>query len=339
MVDEGSLRSVRFGEAIGCDQEVMILAHLWFIFRSGIRLSLSLWPVALLTWLFQALLLIPLLIPLFSYLSHALPPLAALSVPGEPSAAGVSTALSLVAGSHPRDWDAMQISLYYDLLFPFSSTAAGKLWQNLQWIPFLLFALLRPFWQAGVWSSLRHRLVFPRHRKGLFRTFFEGVVCWGYASLQIALWLAPVWIGLWWLFDSLSNRFDAISWSPAASLLIAGLSIMVIADLLGLVGDAARWRLVMSPAGEKRRLLGLLRSTASGLTRHLAPLLLARFALNIIFLIALSLMLWSLQQWPAEGITGMTGAFLLQQTSVFLLIFSRLALMGATARYLQKTQT
>ncbi|MZP28304.1 hypothetical protein GTO91_01015 [Heliobacterium undosum] len=325
----------------------MILAHLWSIFRVGVRLSLSLWPVVLLTWLFQALLLIPLLLPLFSYLSHALPPPAALSVPGALSApagdgaAGVSTALSLITGSRPRDWDAMQISLYHDLLLPFSSTAAGKLWQNLQWIPFLLFALLRPFWQAGVWSALRHRLVFPRHRKGLLRTFFEGVVRWGFASFQIALWLTPAWICLWWLYNSLSNRLDAIPLSPAASILMVGFFVMVmltLVDLLNLVGDAARWRLVTSPAGEKRRLLGLLRSTASGLTRHLPPLLLTRFALNIVFLIALSLVLWALQHWPAQGIVGMTVAFLLQQAVVFLLIFSRLASSSATARYLQGIQ-
>ncbi|MBM7865273.1 hypothetical protein GTO89_00635 [Heliobacterium gestii] len=327
------------------NQEVIFLAHLWSLSQTGLRLSFSLWPVALMTWLFQVILLLPLLIPLFSYLATALPPPAALSSPATlsapvgDSAAAIPTALSLVAGSAPHDWDAMQISLYHDLMLPFSTTVAGSIWRTLQWMPLVLYLLLSPFWQAGIWSALRHRLVFPRHRSGLIKTFFEGISRRGLASFSLSLWLAPAWLFLWWLCQKTAGWIDAVPWSPLPAILIALLFVIVLmalVDLLTLFGDTSRWRLVAATSDRKGSALTVLLSTLSGLSRHMAFLLLIRFSLQAAFLMGFCLVLWAIQHGPSRGITGVSGAFLLQQTAVFLLIFARLASIGATGGYLHE---
>ncbi|MTV48617.1 hypothetical protein GJ688_06440 [Heliobacillus mobilis] len=295
---------------------------------TGARQSFSFWPVVLILWLLNTLVMIPLLLPLFLYLYNTLP---------DPYTLTVTTDPSLLGGSRPQDWEAMSISLYHDLMLPFATTAAGSLRRSLIYLPFIFFLALQPFWQAGLWNALRSHLTSTGRPVSSWQTFFRGVGQYGPASFRLALWLTPLWLGLWQLYSYTSNLFDEKAWGPMPATIIAidvVLVLLFLASLITLTGDLARWQILFQSSEQGKSTLALLLKTVPQMFRRLAPLLVPRIILYSFSSALLFVITEVLSHYPAAGTNGIIRALFLQQAIIFILLFTRIAALFTTARQL-----
>ncbi|MBC9782962.1 hypothetical protein H1S01_00385 [Heliobacterium chlorum] len=305
---------------------MIVLVSFWSRAWTGARQSFSFWPVVLILWLLNTLVLIPLLLPLFLYLYNTLP---------DPYALSVTTDPSLLGGSRPQDWEAMSISLFHDLMLPFTTTAAGSLRRSLISLPLILYIALQPFWQAGLWNTLRSRLTSTGRSVRLWSAFFRGIGQYGPASFRIALWLTPLWLGLWQLYSYTSNLFDEKSWGPVQATIIAVdfiLVVLFLASLISLIGDLTRWQMIFHPSEQGKPTITLLMQTVPQMIRQLAPLLVPRIILYGFSMALLFVITEVLDRYPAAGIKGIFTALFLQQAIILILFFTRIAALITTVR-------
>lgn len=284
------------------------------------------------------LLLLPFVVPMFLYLLDVLPNLDSRPSLIPVSEHAIESSSTLMGGIHSNSWDAANLSVVHDLLLPFSTSGLANLLQALIYMPFVLFALLQPFWQAGILGVVNATSSVSVREHHQFRRFFEGIGRWGIACFGLSLFLLPFWLATWRLISSLSSVVTSRPWTLNQSVILWGATIFSSLFMLlsiSLVGDMARLRFQNSSPQQKPNPVRILPNSFFLVARHFLPLSIIRVTIYLLSLLTIMALSYGLGYWKVVSTAGLIGAFIIQQMLVITLIWSRIASLSAMAAYVR----
>lgn len=291
--------------------------------KQGLYHSIRLWKLFFLLWLLNIFLLIPLVFPVFMYLRDALP--------------DVNHNSPLTSNLHSDRWDTMNLSVIHDLTLSFSEPGMASLVKSLMYLPFLLFILGQPFLQAGLFESIEGR--FNSNPISIYQLFFLGIGRRSLAYIRIGFILLLIWFIIFFLTQNFSTYIDSQTWTLAQASMLSGGAILfgaLMMTLLTTIGDITRFHFSFrdNRIGNRRvwgRAIALVR-------RHFFPLLSIRAFVYLTGIVFSVLLLSRLHYWNLHGWRGLISILLLQQSMIFIILWSRITTLTATFAYI-KTYT
>ncbi|WP_162008079.1 hypothetical protein [Heliorestis convoluta] len=248
-----------------------------------------------------------------------------------------NSAQGLTTGVAEQSWSSLSYSVYHDLLLPFGTPATSAIVQGLIYLPFLLFVLFLPFWQAGIIGTLQESRFGRLTAHQQFRAFFRGIgenylYCWTVLTV-----LVPFYLLLFWLassFGTVSPTWTVFQW---AIYWLFKVSIILIAlSYISFTGDWARLSITKSSCcfrGKTSPLFRLLESFKMAGQHFLSLFFLRGLIYGSAFCIVGLLYLF-LMHWPGGGWLSLWTSFLVQQITIVLLIWARLYALVVMDEYM-----